>query len=159
MRSYKYIILTIVLFPSTLLGQQLDFREVAFEQYVENSEEFKSILRDSKSNDFMISTCILKYEELASFMKKALDEVDMSMNLPMNKRGEFHTTKGKKRSLNKVYFSEIDNGLFMCEIFHDLTKRDNRKGSYIQGDSYIFLFRITKNRELEHIKTARFINN
>lgn len=153
------MILTIVLFPSTLLGQQLDFREVAFEEYVENSEEFKSILRDSQSNDFMISTCVLNYEELASFIKKVLNEVDNSMNLPINKRNGFRTTKGKKMSLNKVYFSEINNGLFMCEIFHDLTKKDNRKLSYIQGDSYIFLFRITQNRELEHIKTARFINN
>ncbi|MFY0591587.1 hypothetical protein [Roseivirga sp.] len=159
MKSLLMIILLIFTSSSERLRQNIDYRKEAFYKFVIESNEFNSLFLENEKRFFQIEVNSSNFEDYSVFMKRDLAKLNLVDRLRINSNKELNRF-GNRRAYIKVFFSEIKNGLFFCEIFsHSKKKKVERKGLYVQGSSYLYLFQVTNNKELKLLKTSHFMNN
>lgn len=154
--TYAFIILL------TIISIQLDHdvRLKAFDMFVKDSKEFLSVLEACKKSTFVISDNPMSFEGQSVFVKRELQEVDQRENKKLNLTKFNKKIGGKRKGYAKVYFTTVKEGMFICEVFSDHDYKLRPRGEYyIQGTSYLFLFRVTKEENIELLSVNGFENN
>jgi|GEM_PF-2133320 len=148
------IFLLIVKFISTQLISDDDLYKKALYE-MEKTEEFDNIIKENKG--YFVSNEILSFNTLSLFYK---DELGISAHqffakdkLIASDHSSLLKLSTRKRSYLKVFFTEVKDDIFFCEVFETNARKLKYEELAKFGISYIYMFKIKGNGiKLMHIK-------
>ena len=149
------IFLLIIKFILTSLISDVDdlYKKALCE--MEKTEEFDALIKEN--NGYSVSNEILSFNTLGLFYKEDLgisanqiftkDKLIVSNHLLLLKLST------RKHSNLKVFFTEVKDDIFFCEVFETNARKLKYEELAIFGISYIYMFKIKGNGiKLLHVK-------
>ncbi|WP_075344675.1 hypothetical protein [Tenacibaculum agarivorans] len=158
----KIIVILSLCFLSFSINEKVKIYKFALSK-ITSSKEYSLFVKSKKK--YYISNEVVSYTKLAQYFRSELEKsnpiTEEEIVRDTNKKNlvddNLLSLNIKKCSKVQINFSEIRNDIFFAELIKSKEKTKHKE-VYL-GISYLYMFKITDNDEVELIKTIELDNN